>query len=104
MAMLTAERPLVQLAPMSEPTELLASLRSLAADKPASARAEAPALLAEAAAAEWGLSSHALPAQVVVETFQASKREIWLWVKGDRRWSQLSDYLSARVARRLGEA
>jgi hypothetical protein len=34
----------------------------------------------------------------------ASRREQWLWVLGDRQWSQFADGLAGRVLRRLPSA
>jgi hypothetical protein len=89
---------LTALKPLSEPLDLLDSLRELAADRPATARAEAPRLLAAYSLESWGAET--VPADVVLEAFESCRREIWLWVKGDRRWGQLSGWLAARVERR----
>jgi len=36
----------------------------------------------------------------VTNSFETFRREIWLWVEGDRRWDQLAGHLGARVMRR----
>ncbi|HKH87704.1 MAG TPA: hypothetical protein VKA05_02730 [Acidimicrobiales bacterium] len=92
----------IELKPLSEPVDLLAELRELAPERPATARAVAPELLAEYATALWSddLDSAGIPEAVVVHAFATCRREIWLWIEGDRRWDQLAGYLSARVIRR----
>jgi hypothetical protein len=87
---------------LEEPRELLVELRRLAAGEPAAVRAAAPRRLAEYAAESWSseLSTLGVPDAVVVHSFETFRREIWLWVQGDRRWGQLAEHLGARVMRR----
>ncbi|HEV8063864.1 MAG TPA: hypothetical protein VGP46_03485 [Acidimicrobiales bacterium] len=90
------------LEPLPEPVELLSRLRSLGADRPASSRSTAPSALADWACQFWAdsLKDLGVGHDVVEAAFESCRREIWLWVTGDRRWSQLSTWLAARVARR----
>jgi hypothetical protein len=87
---------------LGEPTEILSELRGLAADRPATARALAPGMLAGFASMIWQdeLADIGIPTNVVSAVFESCRREIWLWFEGDRRWGQLSSHLSARVLRR----
>jgi hypothetical protein len=90
------------LAVLDEPLGLLAELRSGAKDRPAAARATAPGLLADRAIALWRdqLGALGIPPEVVRHAFETCRREIWLWVDGDRRWEQLATHLALRVVRR----
>ncbi len=87
---------------LAEPVAILEELRPLASERPATARSRAPQVLAAYACMTWqdGLSSAGISSGVVAQSFECCRREIWLWVKGDRRWSQLSPHLSAKVLRR----
>jgi hypothetical protein len=88
--------------PLSEPLELLASLRDLARRQPERARESAPQLLADYASRSWAAPSWTGWDLTAVEAaFAAARREIWLWVKGNRVWDQLEVALVGRVARRL---
>jgi hypothetical protein len=92
----------IELKPLSEPVELLAELRAAAPEHPATARASAPDLLADYATDVWceELEAAGIAEAVVLHAFATCRREIWLWIEGDRRWDQLAGYLSARVIRR----
>lgn len=87
---------------LAEPTELLASIRQLSRQSPARARATAPKSLAAYAWESWRavLEESDLELVDVEAAFSAARREIWLWVKGNRVWAQLSVHLAGRVARR----
>jgi hypothetical protein len=95
-----------ELGVLEEPVELLAELRVAARERPAAARANAPGLLAQHAAEAWEdeLDALGVPAPLVVHAFETCRREIWLWVDGDRRWQQLAPHLARRVLRRTGHA
>jgi hypothetical protein len=86
---------------LDEPLDVLSELRAAVADQPAAVRARAPELLASHAVSVWGaqLEPLGIPVTVVTRAFEASRREIWLWVSGDRRWGQLASYLANRVLR-----
>ncbi|HLI44995.1 MAG TPA: hypothetical protein VKU92_11080 [Acidimicrobiales bacterium] len=89
-----------RLAPLAEPAGLLAVLREAARQAPAQARDSAPRVLAAHAARAW--QDGAGPAREAVEAaFASARREIWLWVKGNRSWEQLAGSLAGRVERRL---
>jgi hypothetical protein len=87
---------------LEEPLEMLAELRRLAAGEPAAARAAAPRRLAAYAGEAWAseLAALGVPDAVVTNSFETFRREIWLWIEGDRRWDQLAGHLGARVMRR----
>jgi hypothetical protein len=88
---------------LGEPVALREQLRGLRRDEPAAARSAAPGLLARHASDVWSdeLESLGIPTEVVTHAFTTLRREIWLWLDGDRRWDQLADHLSARVLRRV---
>jgi hypothetical protein len=100
----TGRRAPADLRVLDEPVELLAELRAAARDRPAVAREDAPALLALYAADAWEdqLEVFGLPLSLVTHAFETCRREIWLWVDGDRRWQQLAGHLAQRVVRRAG--
>lgn len=91
-----------------EPVELLGSLRELAGRAPGQARKEAPSRLAEHVWPLWQeLASRPagrLELADVERAFATAEREIWLWIRGNRRWGQLDSHLVARVRRRLDAA
>ncbi|HXY44670.1 MAG TPA: hypothetical protein VEH29_10820 [Acidimicrobiales bacterium] len=94
--------PSVTLTTLEEPVEVLAELRALLAPEPAAARSAAPGLLAAHAVAIWSdqLKGLGIRPEVVTHAFETLRREIWLWLEGDRRWDQLAGHLGARVVRR----
>jgi len=100
----SARPDVAELRTLDEPLELLAELRAAAPDRPAAARASAPGLLALHAADVWEdqLEALGLPVSLVSHAFETCRREIWLWVDGDRRWEQLATHLAQRVLRRAG--
>lgn len=87
---------------IDEPLEVKAELRVILATEPAAARAAAPRMLASHALESWAeqLEALAVSPAVVTHAFETSRREIWLWLAGDRRWDQLARHLGARVLRR----
>jgi hypothetical protein len=87
---------------LEEPVGLLTELRAVALREPAAARSAAPIELAEYALAVWAdqLEGLGVSPAVVTHVFASFRREIWLWLEGDRRWDQLAGHLAARVARR----
>jgi hypothetical protein len=102
-ASLARGRRSAPLAPLAEPAALAASLREAARHSPAQARDSAPRILAAHAASAWQ-DDGAGPAREAVEAaFASARREIWLWVKGNRAWEQLAASLAGRVERRRGE-
>ena len=87
---------------LEEPVDVLSELRALVASEPAAARSAAPRLLAAYAIEVWAdqLEGLDVPPAVVTHAFETFRREIWLWLEGDRRWDQLAGHLGARVLRR----
>jgi hypothetical protein len=100
-----APAPALALAPLVEPGDLLDSLRAVAARSPDEARERAPQLLADYAVESWrgALADTGAGPDTVQEAFSAAAREIWLWVRGNRVWEQLSVMLAGRVSRRISE-
>ena len=87
---------------VEEPVDVLSELRAILATEPAAARSAAPGLLAGYAVDVWSdqLAALGVPPAVVTHAFETFRREIWLWLEGDRRWDQLAGHLGARVLRR----
>ncbi|MGO9196708.1 MAG: hypothetical protein ACLQK4_06240 [Acidimicrobiales bacterium] len=98
----TATADIEGLTPLDEPVKLLASLRKRAGSNPADIRENAPRELAAHAWQQWRepLSSLGLGEEHVQHAFATAKREIWLWVRGNRVWDQLRAHLAGRVLRR----
>lgn len=88
---------------LAEPVEVLAELRRLAGTSPAAARARAPELVAGAAYGAWQevLGEHEVTEADLVVVLDGLRRELWLWVKGNRLWAQVERAVAGRVARRL---
>jgi hypothetical protein len=87
---------------LEEPVGLLTELRAVALREPAAARSAAPIELSAYARSVWAdqLEGLGVAPAVVTHVFATFRREIWLWLEGDRRWDQLAGHLAARVARR----
>ncbi|MGO8874502.1 MAG: hypothetical protein ACLQNG_01875 [Acidimicrobiales bacterium] len=87
---------------IEEPLEVKSELRRILTTEPAAARSAAPRMLASHALESWAeeLEARAVSPAVVTHAFETSRREIWLWLAGDRRWEQLAGHLGARVLRR----
>lgn len=92
----------IELPAFEEPIEIADELREIEQTSPAKARAVAPDRLADVAWAAWGgtLGSAGLSRDDVRVAFLGMRREIWLWVHGNRVWGQLAGALGARVSRR----
>lgn len=91
---------------LEEPVGILADLRKLAEHDPERARSEGPKRLADYV---WRVRYPLFErAGIGLSDVQAmiggagADREIWLWVRGDRRWGQIAPQLEGRVERRLG--
>jgi hypothetical protein len=94
-----------ELALPAEPAQLLGELRELALEAPLLARDEVVRVLAKRLWRRWrtelaplGLSSAGFRDDVA-----AYRRELWLWVVGERTWEQAIGGLAGRVSRRAGE-
>ncbi len=105
MAGLTATRSgaVVALAELAEPDRIGAELREIEQTSPAKARALAPDRLADAAWPSWCevLEPLGVDRDQVQDAFASMRREIWMWVHGNRLWDQVAQQLSARVLRRI---
>jgi hypothetical protein len=99
---------LASLVPLDEPERLLASLRRRAGSQPDRIRDIAPRELAAYAwkQQQWRepLEAAGLGQLHLRHAFATAKWEIWLWIRGNRVWDQLSDHLVGRVIRRAGSA
>ena len=89
-----------------EPAGLRASLQALALDHPAAAVGAAAdrvaGALAEAAAGE--VVCLCIGPAALRSAARSYKREIWLWVMGERRWEQTAESIVGRAARRATAA
>ncbi|MGO9558457.1 MAG: hypothetical protein ACLPQS_11305 [Acidimicrobiales bacterium] len=96
------------LTPLDEPERLLASLRRRAGTQPDRIRDIAPRELAAHAwkQQQWreALEAAGLGQEHIRHAFATAKWEIWLWVRGNRVWEQLSAHLIGRLVRRAGAA
>jgi hypothetical protein len=103
-----AEAPAVELAPPPEPAALRARTRALAERDPAAA-AELLGRGEWITGPLWRCWGAALrPAGFGRERLRALaadyRRELWLWLVGERTWAQCADGLAGRVRRRLPPA
>lgn len=81
-----------------DPEDLRATLRRVATEAPDEAHERIADALCDHLAGTWGtdIAHPALVRQVV----ESCRYESYLWVMGDRRWSQLADTLIGRLQRR----
>lgn len=97
-------RPLSPALP-EEPVELRRRTRALIEQDPerGAAVAEAGAWLADPLWIVWGpaLRSAGLDRDRFGEVVAGYRRELWLWVMGERTWAQAGGGLLGRVQRRL---
>jgi hypothetical protein len=88
-----------------EPVELRRRTRALIEDDPAEGAAvvDAGAWLADPLWAVWGpaLRSAGMDRDRFGEVVAGDRRELWLWVMGERTWAQAAGGLLGRVQRRL---
>jgi hypothetical protein len=89
-----------------EPVELLEELRTVALADPGAVAGYAPARVAAVLAGEGpaeltclGIRPDAL--RVAAHSY---RREIWLWVMGERRWGPTAESILGRAARRTPAA
>jgi hypothetical protein len=89
-----------------EPVELRARTRALVEQAPerGAALVDAGSWIADPLWDHWGSTLE--PAGMDRERFLVVvadyRRELWLWVMGERTWAQTTDGLAGRVRRRLG--
>ncbi len=89
-----------------EPTELRDGLRALALDSPPAtttaaqleAASQVAALLAAAVPTE--LEARGIEPETLGVAAASLRREIWLWVVGERRWAPTVESVIGRAARR----
>jgi hypothetical protein len=103
-----ARRP-PALAPLAEPPEpgaLYAELRTLYAVDPARARRRIAPSVASVCWGAWRAELGPAGASFndVRRATSDYRREVWLWVAGERTWSQMTEGLAGRIDRRLRAA
>jgi hypothetical protein len=88
---------------VEEPVDLLRRLRRTAADSPDATREEAARLIAQRLWRRWRpeLSPFGVGRAAVASWVAGGDRELWLWIAGDRQWTQVVDALAGRAARRI---
>jgi hypothetical protein len=88
-----------------EPVELRARTRALAEQAPEQARAllDAGSWIADPLWRHWGpaLAAAGMDRQDFGAVVAGYRRELWLWVMGERTWAQSADGLRGRVRRRV---
>lgn len=82
----------------SEPVALRAELRAAVAESPDDAHVLVTDALTRHLSESWGPAEAEEP--LVRRVVDGCRYESYLWVMGDRRWSQLADTLAGRVQRR----
>jgi hypothetical protein len=97
----------VELPLPEEPVELQARTRALVEQDPARGAEEIARgeWIAELLWRHWGatLQRHGTDRQRLLEIIRDYRRELWLWVMGERTWTQCAAGLAGRVRRRLKE-
>ena len=93
------------LAPPEEPVELRRRTRALIEQDPTRGAAvvDAGAWIADPLWALWGpvLEAAGMDRDRFGEVVAGYRRELWLWVMGERTWAQAAGGLLGRVQRRL---
>lgn len=88
-----------------EPVELRRRTRALAQEAPerAAALIDAAEWIADPLWARWGelLEPAGMSRARFCEVAAGYRRELWLWVMGERTWEQSAGGLAGRVRRRL---
>lgn len=88
-----------------EPVRLRASVRRLVAENPAAAQAKISdgEWITRRLWQAWGpeLRERGMPRREFREVVQGYRRELWLWVAGERTWAQCVEGLEGRARRRL---
>lgn len=101
----TAPGPSPTLALPKEPVELRRRTRALIEDDPARGAAvvDAGAWVADPLWGVWGpaLQPAGMDRDRFGEIVAGYRRELWLWVMGERTWAQAAGGLLGRVQRRL---
>jgi hypothetical protein len=85
-----------------DPAALRSELRNLVATDPAAAR-ELPARIASALWEGWrrDLESAGIGPAALSAAARGFRRELWLWVMGERTWAQTASALAGRAERRV---
>jgi hypothetical protein len=91
-----------------EPSALRARIRALVEEDPGrgAALVDAGSWIADPLWASWGaaLEPAGMDRQRFLEVVTGYRREMWLWVMGERTWAQSAGGLLGRVQRRLPAA
>jgi hypothetical protein len=102
---MTGVAPAASLALPEEPVALRRRTRALIEQDPVEGAAvvDAGAFIAEPLWASWGpaLRAAGMGRGRFDEVVAAYRRELWLWVMGERTWAQAGGGLLGRVQRRL---
>ena len=87
-----------------EPVALRAELHALAREQPGAAREAIAIALQSVLAAVWVRPDEGrrLTRRALDEAVGSASRETWLWVIGDRNWTDTACALAGRSARRSG--
>jgi hypothetical protein len=102
----TALRASLLAAAPREPASDRARLYARACEAPSAAGVETATSLAAVLSLAWGdvLAAAGSRLEDLREVVAGARRETWLWVMGERNWSQTVETLAGRAARRLGSA
>jgi hypothetical protein len=88
-----------------EPLRLRASVRKLVAEDPQAAETKLSdgEWITRRLWQAWGpeLRGRGMPRREFREVVQGYRRELWLWVAGERTWRQCAEGLEGRTRRRL---
>ena len=100
--------PPVAPVPPAEPLELRRRIRTAADSDPAAARSDLAGggSVADELWRSWRHELEGLGADraAVAAAASALARELWLWVMGERQWTEVAALLYGRVARHLPDA
>ena len=99
----TSEHQAILLRAPSEPVLLARNLRRLLGEDPERAHLDIPKRLSARLWRVWGVELRQAGAtpRLLRLTCAGYEREIWLWLLGDRPWSQMLSGLRGRLLRRL---
>lgn len=97
------EQLTARLGALDEPSALREKLRDLARDDPQFAQSEAIRLFSAWLWRRWRteLSPFGFAPRELRGVLAGDRRELWLWLMGDRPFAQLADGVAGRVLRRL---
>lgn len=90
----------------AEPVELKIALRDKALESSATESSNFESCFAAWSWERWrsALEPAGMSREAFMDVVAGYRREVWLWLLGDRGWGQLLSGLAGRVSRRLPEA